>query len=224
MFLLLKYLHLITRIFFNHPRWKSTCLSSTIAFSPFFSYSSHQCLTRCLWCVLYVLCGVVCAWHSTYSVCCMFCGGLYMPDTILVVCVVCAVWGCVCACGGQRRCHLSWSNTFCLIPLRQGLAVSLELGQRPASPTEPPVPALQHWDYKFIRSQSLSSGHVNSGHCIYAESTLNHYVSHTPGLAFYFITEFLLSYTITRGRVPEWTWDKQSFWCSEICSTAPRGL
>lgn len=156
-----------------------------------------MCPTPCLWCVLYAVC-VVDAWPSACN-----------------VYVVCAVWGCVCACGGQRRCHLSWSNTFCFIPLRQGLSVSLELGQRPANPTEPPVPALQHWDYKFIWSQSLSSGHVNSGHCIYAGSTLNHYVSHTPGFVFYFITEFLLSYTITRGRVSEWTWDKQSFWCSK---------
>lgn len=126
-----------------------------------------MCPTPCLWCVLYAVC-VVHAWPSACN-----------------VCVVCAVWGCVCAFGGQRRCHLSWSNTFCFIPLRQGLSVSLELGQRPANPTEPPVPALQHWDYKFIRSQSLSSGHVNSGHCIYTKSTLNHHVS-TP-LALHFI-------------------------------------
>lgn len=39
----------------------------------------------------------------------------------------------------ETRCQLSCSGTLCLIPLSQGLSLSLELSWKPESPSDPPL-------------------------------------------------------------------------------------
>ena len=94
------------------------------------------CLTQCLWCVLYVPFMGMCV-LDTVSWCVLYV--LCVPDTVPVICVVCAlyrhvcaghcacimwgmccVWWSACMCGSQRKLHLFGSITLCFIPLRQG--------------------------------------------------------------------------------------------------------
>lgn len=62
---------------------------------------------------------------------------------ILVVVVYLCVGGQACVCiKSRRRFVVSCFNTVCLIPLRWGLSLNLELGQQLVSSSNPPISAL----------------------------------------------------------------------------------